>query len=316
MRTCVKCEKELDDEQFVYGKVTRRACRACFNIIRRESATKYKETAESIKKTCTSCNTEKCGTEFAYSMNICKKCRSEENKEEKHRPAADAPPKSCTKCVKEQPAIQFRYQSKVCLTCEKERLYEWRKENTEKFKAICKTYRDKPEHKEHRKDYLRTKYNEDINFRLEHLYRNRIRYFIRGGSKSGREKYLEMLGCSWDTLREWIQSNFDEGMTWENYGSVWHIDHTMPCSVFDFNIDENRKTCFNWTNLAPMMGVENMSKSNKIDMTRIAKMKDLAHKFLLLHKDQIVPTSLPAEFCDRNVVVLDTKVSLKDGTGE
>jgi len=316
MRTCVKCEKEYEDEQFVYGKVTRRACRACHNILRREAAANYKKTAETVKKTCTSCNTEKCGTDFAYALNICKKCKSEDTKEEKHRPAADAPPKTCTKCVKEQPAIQYRYQSNVCLTCEKARLYEWRTQNPDQFKAICKTYRDKPEHKEHRKEFLRNKYNEDINFRLEHLYRCRVRAFIRGGDKSGKEKYLDLLGCSLDTLREWIQSNFGEGMTWENYGSVWHIDHTMPCSVFDFKIEENRKACFNWTNLAPMIGSENISKSNKIDVTRIAKIKALAHKFLLTHKDQIVTTSLPADFCDRNVVVLDTKVPSKDEAGE
>jgi len=140
--------------------------------------------------------------------------------------------------------------------------------------------------------------------------------FIRGGSKSGKEKYEELLGCSLDTLREWLESNFVEGMAWNNYGTIWHIDHTMPCSVFDFSIDENRKTCFHWTNLAPLFGEENLSKSNKIDMTRIIAQKEKAYKFLETHNDQILTTSLPAEFCSRNVVVLNTKVPSKDGAGE
>ena len=316
MRTCVKCEKEQDDANFTYGKVTRTDCRDCHNRWRREAAKKHKETAEKVRKTCVTCNTEKCGTEFAYALNVCKKCRSEASKEEKHRPVADAPPQPCSKCEKEQPAKQFRYQSNVCLTCEKLRLYEWRKTNVDKFKAICKTYREKDESKVKRKGYLRTKYQTDINFRLEHLYRNRVRMFIRGGRTSGKEKYSELLGCSFNMLREWLESNFEEGMTWENYGTAWHIDHTMPCSVFDFKIDENRKVCFSWTNLAPLFGKDNLSKSNKIDVTRITIQKEKVRKFLETHSNQILTTSLPAEFCSRNVVVLNTKVPSKDDAGE
>ena len=316
MRTCVKCEVEQDDAQFIYGKVTRTDCRSCHNKARREAATKYKEKAKTIKKTCTECKKELCGSKFAYSLAICKSCKSERDKEENHKPAADAPPKTCGKCIKEQPAKEFRYQSKICLTCEKDRLYEWRKENPDKFKEICKTYREKDENKVKRKDYLRNKYHADMNFRLERLYRTRVRYFIKGGTKTGKEKYETLLGCSWDTLRLWLESNFVDGMNWENYGTVWHIDHTMPCSVFDFYIEENRKVCFNWTNLFPMFGSENLSKSAKIDMVLITKNKEKARNFLKSHSDLILTESLPSEYIGSESGVLDTKVPLKDGTGE
>lgn len=316
MRACTKCGSEKDDTQFKYGKVTRTECRDCHNAWRREAAKKYKEKSETIKKTCTECNQELNGNQFAYSLSICKRCKSERDKEENHRSTDDAPPKTCGKCEKEQLAKEFRYQSKVCLTCEKERLYEWRKDNPEKFKDICKSYRSKDENKVKRKDYLRNKYHADMNFRLEHLYRNRVRLFIKGGAKSGKEKYETLLGCSWDTLRLWLESNFVEGMTWGNYGPVWHIDHTMPCSVFDFEIEENRKVCFNWTNLFPMFGEENLKKSAKIDMTLVTKNKEIARNFLKSHNNLILTESLPAEFAGSESGVLDTKVPLKDGTGE
>lgn len=316
-RKCIKCEVEKEDEHFKYGKVMRTDCRDCHNAWRREAAKKYKEKAATLKKTCTECKAEKPGSEFAYSLLICKACKSEREKEEKHRPAADAPPKTCTKCEKEQPAPEFRYQSNVCLSCEKARLYEWRKENPDKFKELCKKYREKPEKKKKRAKYLKDKYTDDMNFRLDRLYRTRVRTFIKGGIKKGNAKYTAMLGCSWDTLRAWLESNFADGMTWDNYGTYWHVDHAMPCSVFDFTVEENVKVCFNWSNLSPLIGSENISKSNKVDMAFVASLKEKALAFIKSHKEEILTDSLPAELRARATEsgVLDTKVLPKGGAG-
>jgi hypothetical protein len=312
--TCIKCGTEKDDAQFQYGKARRNTCRECHNKWRREAKEKYEKSAETIKKTCTECNEEKKGTEFAYSSLVCKKCTSERDKEENNRPAPDAPPKTCSKCNKEQSAMQFRYHSMTCATCEKEKLYEWRKKKPEKFKDLCKKYRSKDESKEKRATYLRDKYASDMNFRLEKLYRNRVRLFIKGGVKHGKAKYEEMLGCSWDTLREWLQSNFAEGMTWENYGTEWHVDHTMPCAIFDFTEQENVRTCFNWSNLSPMFGPENISKSDKVNMTLVLKLKEKARAFIVTHSQQILTEALPTDL-RVSFGVLDTKVSVKADTG-
>lgn len=321
MKRCIKCDKEKDDECFRYGKVMRTDCRDCHNEWRREAAKKHKADGEKIKKSCTECKIEKTGTSFAYGLNICKKCKSERDKEEKHRASESDPPKTCVKCEKEQAATEFRYQSRVCLGCEKSRLYEWRKTNPEKFKDLCKSYRSKDESKVKRSKYLREKYADDMNFRLEKLYRNRVRNFIKGGSKKGNEKYKEMLGCSWDTLRAWLEHNMVEGMTWENYGTVWHVDHTMPCAIFDFGVEENIKSCFNWSNLAPMFGPENLSKSDKLNMTLVASQKQKAIAFIKEHKGEILTDSLPAELRGSiapegdESVVLDTKAPAKAGAG-
>lgn len=314
-RKCTKCGVEKDDVQFQYGKATRANCRECHNKWRREAKERYEKDAEKITKTCTNCKEEKKGTEFVYSSLICKKCTSERDKEENNRPAPDAPPKTCSKCEKEQLANQFRHRSKTCLTCEKEQLYVWREKNPEKFKKICKSYREKSENKEKRATYLRDKYATDMNFRLERLYRTRVRGFIKGGvGVKGKAKYEKMLGCSWDTLREWLQSNFAEGMTWENYGTTWHVDHTMPCAVFDFTIEENVKSCFNWSNLSPMFGPENMSKSDKVNMSLVAKIKEKARTFIVTNQQQILTEALPADL-RASSGVLDTKVSVKADTG-
>lgn len=313
VRKCSKCDTEKEDTQFQYGAKVKTFCRDCNNKWRREAKERYEKNAENIIKKCSVCNTEKKGTEFAYSSLICKKCTSERDKESNNRPALDASPKTCSKCEKEQPANQFRHRSRTCLTCEKERLYEWRKENPEKFKAVCKRYRDKEDYRDKQNKYKRDKYSTDTCYRLETLYRTRVRGFIKGGVK-GKAKYEKMLGCSWDTLRDWLESNFAEGMTWENYGTQWHVDHTMPCAIFDFTNEENVKACFNWSNLAPMFGSENMSKSDKVNMSLVAKIKEKAREFIITHQQQILTEALPADLRVSSGV-LDTKVSVKTGTG-
>ena len=315
MPKCVSCEAEKPDEQFKYGKVTRSKCRTCHNEWRKEADKKYKEKAATLKKTCTACEKELSGSAFAYTSNVCKACKSERDKEDKHRPAEDAPPKTCTKCTQEQPAPQFRYQSNVCRTCEQNRLYEWRTKNPDKFKEICKTYREKEDYRDKQNAYKRNRYDNELNYKLQTVFRNRVRGFIKGGSKRGNEKYEALLGCSWNTLRIWIESNFVGEMTWENYGTLWHIDHTMPCSVFDFTIEENRKVCFNWSNLFPMIGEENISKSNKIDMALVTKNKQIARDFMKAHTNLIMTESLPADLASESGV-LDTNVLLKDNAGE
>jgi len=55
-------------------------------------------------------------------------------------------------------------------------------------------------------------------------------------------------------------------MTWENHGSVWHIDHIIPISAFNIIsigcIDFRR--CWALKNLQPLFVKENISKHNKL----------------------------------------------------
>ncbi len=75
---------------------------------------------------------------------------------------------------------------------------------------------------------------------------------------------MEYVGCDVKTLREHIQKQFLKGMTWENQGK-WHIDHRKPCARFDLNKEEERHQCFHYTNLQPLWGPDNLSKSDQHD---------------------------------------------------
>jgi hypothetical protein len=61
----------------------------------------------------------------------------------------------------------------------------------------------------------------------------------------------------------YLQGQFRPGMTWENYGPVWHIDHIRPCASFDSTDPEQQKICFHWMNLQPLFAAENCAKKDK-----------------------------------------------------
>jgi hypothetical protein len=88
----------------------------------------------------------------------------------------------------------------------------------------------------------------------------------------------------------------------------------MPCAAFDFSIDENVKACFNWSNLSPMFGSENLSKSDKVNMVLVTEIKEKARTFIVTHQQQILTEALPADL-RASSGVLDTKVSVKADTG-
>ena len=74
---------------------------------------------------------------------------------------------------------------------------------------------------------------------------------------------LIYLGCTPKELKEHIEAQFKEGMSWENYGrNGWHIDHIRPCASFNLNIEEDIYKCFNFKNLQPLWESENCSKGS------------------------------------------------------
>ena len=75
---------------------------------------------------------------------------------------------------------------------------------------------------------------------------------------------LELLGCSIEEFKSHLESQFKDGMSWDNRGYYgWHIDHIIPCASFDLSNPAHQRACFNWRNLQPMWRLENQTKSNE-----------------------------------------------------
>lgn len=113
----------------------------------------------------------------------------------------------------------------------------------------------------------------DQAYRLQKVISHQIRMSlgknISQWKTSGKKQtdYYRICGCDLDFLRKHLERQFEPGMSWENYGSspigraVWHIDHIRPRASFSFENPSHVLECFNWKNLRPIWGQDNVMKS-------------------------------------------------------
>lgn len=212
-------------------------------------------------KTCTKCGLEKDETEF-YLRPDTGKCRSrcktcENIRKLEH--AAKNPEKvaeSREKWAQSNPSYPQAYYQKNSDRI-KTRVNKYAKENPKKIKDS----RDKRKNQTQQDANLR--YRFDLGFKLAAVLRARLHKVVSRAGSSKSASTMELTGCPFVLLETHLEEQFQPGMTWENYGPVWHIDHIKPCAAFDLTDPEQQKICFHWTNLQPLFAQENMSKGAK-----------------------------------------------------
>jgi hypothetical protein len=78
-----------------------------------------------------------------------------------------------------------------------------------------------------------------------------------------KSKTFEIIGCTPEFLKEYIEKQFIKGMEWSNHSVYgWHIDHIIPLS--SANTEEEIYKLCHYTNLQPLWAENNLKKSNKI----------------------------------------------------
>lgn len=113
-------------------------------------------------------------------------------------------------------------------------------------------------HCEHNTVKAKCKYCSPINH-LVSIVRSRV-YDVVKGNKTKRT--LEYLGCSGEYYRTYLEKLFVEGMSWDNYGKEWEIDHIVP--IFYSNpTDEQKIERLHYTNTQPLECSANRSKGNR-----------------------------------------------------
>lgn len=126
----------------------------------------------------------------------------------------------------------------------------WREQNWEEIKKYYN-------------EYTRLKLKTDPNFKFGVRLRVRICSLLKSKKQF---KTVELIGCSIQELKNHLQNQFKDGMSWDNnsyYG--WHLDHIKPVSLFDLTDPIQQKECFHYTNLQPLWWWENLTKSNKYE---------------------------------------------------
>jgi len=152
--------------------------------------------------------------------------------------------------------------------------------NKQRFRELHKKYYNS--NIERIKDYRRKYYEEnkeylkklsaniskerikrDLNFKLCVSLRSRLNNAIKKGQKNGSA--IRDLGCTIEELKLHLESQFQPGMTWDNWSrDGWHIDHVVPLSSFDLTDREQFLKACHYTNLRPLWAKENLSKGNRL----------------------------------------------------
>ena len=89
----------------------------------------------------------------------------------------------------------------------------------------------------------------------------------RLGHHERLQQWENLVGYTFQDLMKHLESRFEPGMTWENYGrNGWHIDHVIPKSFFTITSveDEHFKRCWSLNNLQPLWEADNIRKGAKI----------------------------------------------------
>ncbi len=136
---------------------------------------------------------------------------------------------------------------------------EHSKERIAYHTEYCKNHKE--ELRKYIREYCSNRRRSNINVRISESLRARIYNTLKGFNKA--KHTVELVGCSIEQLKEHLEKQFKQSMTWNNYGA-WHIDHIVPCSKFDLSKSIEQRKCFNYKNLQPLWSYENQSKGNKI----------------------------------------------------
>lgn len=233
------------------------------------------------KKKCKQCKKEKILNEFStrirktgkvYINLNCKQCEKlrknkwyNENKEK-----ASKNRKDWRKNNSERKKFTDKKWRETNLEKIKEKEKKYREKNKKKIKQRVKKYQ-KEHYNEHLIKYRKTKSSwtkrrrkEDEKFRISQNIRCRIYKALKSQNTIKSIKTLDLLGCSIDFFKKWLEWQFNSKMDWENHGFYWQIDHVIPCSSFNLVDKEKQYKCFNWKNCRPLEKSKNNKKRDKI----------------------------------------------------
>ena len=235
-KICSKCKIEKEFNEFYFNKNTNRnrsICKICFNLNAKVYRNSKKEKIKEYSKNYRLINSE-----------IIKE-KSKNYREEN----------------KEQLKIRQKINSKKYYNNNSELMKERSKNFRENNPNYSYEYRTK--NQSYSNDYQKKRRKEDDLFKLTYNVKSRLNLFIKKTNIRKTSSTFEMIGCTPQFLKEHLEMNFKEGMSWENYGLYgWHIDHIIPLSSAE-DEDGVYKLC-HYTNLQPLWAKENLSKGSKI----------------------------------------------------
>lgn len=195
----------------------------------------------------------------------CVKCLKDKNLDEFHKMKTSklGYRSICKECRKiDTNQYQLKYKKEISIR--RKKIYIKNKTNM----RIVGNIRNRKYYQKHKKRilkntilYIKAKLKTDINFKLKHYLRTRLRGALKNNWKKGSA--VRDLGCSIEKFKLWLEMNWQEGMSWDNQGD-WHIDHIMPLASFNLQDRKELLKAVHFSNLQPLWAEDNLRKSDKI----------------------------------------------------
>ena len=93
--------------------------------------------------------------------------------------------------------------------------------------------------------------NENANLCIAGNLSSTIHSALMGLHESKRT--VELLGCSVENFKKYIETLFELGMSWDDYGlRTWELRNIKPCAAFDLKDLKQQERCFNHKNVKPV----------------------------------------------------------------
>lgn len=278
-RVCTKCNKTKDLSEFTLEhknniQYYRCVCKECRNVARKNklgisNLPEFKE--------CSICHKTKLLIEFNKSYagkfgydNRCSDCKLKQLRIANKKPRYDKLIKinnelykKCTKCKSILPLIKYSsniltrdHLNPSCIDC------------TSKYKALDSSLKN-------RRDNKRLRMKNDEAYRLRCNISASIVHYLKGERKYSNS--VSLLGLNdIKEYKKYLEAQFNGTyFNWDNYGTIWQIDHIIPITLFQLNISEHQIVAFNYLNTRPLSKFDNLSRpkyyitQNDIDMVLI-----------------------------------------------
>jgi hypothetical protein len=119
---------------------------------------------------------------------------------------------------------------------------------------------------QYQRKYKKERYEADPNYAVSVRIRSSLRKSLKTVGIKKTNKTFALLGYTKHQLREHLESQFTDGMSWDRFNEI-HIDHIRPIASFNYTTTEceDFKKCWALENLQPLWAADNISKGNKWD---------------------------------------------------
>jgi len=224
-------------------------------------------------------------------MKICSQCGIEKNESEfiKNNKKSDGLRCECKICslkyykkYKENNVEKLKTSQKKYREKNKEKVKKWHKEweekNREKRKEQMILYRienkqqilkTSKQWREKNKEKIKNRLKTDNEYKIKITMHRSFKNSIRKKTKS----FFKYTNLAYADYIDYFKNNFPVEFSEITEKGKYHIDHIIPCAIYDFKNPDEIKLCWQPENLRIIPAKENLKKSSKLDFDLIKKYK-------------------------------------------